>query len=307
MKSVLITGVTGFIGRYVAREFAENGWRVIGTGTRAPENAPVEHLESYHQLTLPSQALGQIVEQAGPQVCVHCAGRASVGLSFNNPEADFSSSVEITFNLLNFLRIYAPKCRTVFLSSAAVYGNPEALPVSEDLNPRPISPYGFHKLMCETLCTEFFRIFGLPTIIVRIFSSYGVGLRRQVLWDLCLKAFTNSSLHLQGTGSESRDFIHVHDAARALYLLAEKAPGEAEVFNLGSGTETTIKQLAELIVAEIGNEISISFDGINPKGNPLNWKADIRRITELGFIPETPIEAGIKNLVNWCRMEIVEE
>jgi UDP-glucose 4-epimerase len=305
MKTVLITGVTGFIGRQVAHQFATQGWGVVGMGTRPPENAPRQDLRHYYQLVLPSEHLDAIIKQTNPQVCIHCAGRASVGLSFDDPAADFNTGVELTFGLLNALRLQARSCRTIFLSSAAVYGNPKILPIQENHETRPISPYGFHKLICEELLREFNQVYGLPTVAVRIFSAYGVGLRRQVLWDLCQKAFTQPALLLRGTGNESRDFIHGRDVARAIYLLAERAPCEGEVFNLASGIETRIKELVELIVAQIGKEITVAFDGNNPLGNPLNWQADISRLAALGYTPVTSLEDGVKIYTDWCRMEVL--
>jgi len=305
MKTVLVTGVTGFIGRYVARQFSEAGWSVVGLGTRPPENAPRQDLTDYKQLVLPSPELTGIVRKLQPQVCIHCAGRASVDLSRTDPAADFSASVAVTFNVLDALRLHAPECRLIYLSSAAVYGNPERLPIQETQSFNPISPYGFHKLMSEQLCTEFFKIYNLPTAIARIFSAYGPGLRRQVLWDICQKALTQPALKLLGTGDESRDFIHGRDVAKAIYLLAEKAPCQAEVYNLANGVETTIRELAELVLDKIGQPIPLEFDGSIRVGNPVNWQADINRLSQLGFVPEVPLERGINIYAQWCRAEIL--
>jgi UDP-glucose 4-epimerase len=305
LKTVLVTGVTGFIGRYVARQFAEAEWRVVGLGTRPTENAPIQSLSLYHQLTLPNDGLADIVQKVQPHVCIHCAARASVNLSVTEPELDFSASVDVTFNLVNALRLHAPKCRLIYLSSAAVYGNPQTLPIRESQTPQPISPYGFHRLMSEQICTEFFQVYGLPTSIVRIFSAYGPGLRRQVLWDMCHKALTQPSLKLQGTGTESRDFIHVRDIAKALYLLAEQAPCQGEVYNLASGIETTIKDLAELVLTHLERHISLEFDGVIRVGDPLNWKADMTKLSNIGFTSEVSLERGISIYAQWCRAEVM--
>ncbi len=304
MKNVLITGSTGFIGRYVARQFSEAGWSVQGLGTRPLENAPRQDLHFYQPLILPSPELPKLIESLQPDVCIHCAGRASVDLSVHDPAADFQSGVSLTFQLLDALRIYAPKCRMLFLSSAAVYGNPVELPVSETYEACPISPYGFHKLMSEQLCKEFFELYQVPTAIVRIFSAYGPGLRRQVLWDICQKALTQPVLKLRGTGQESRDFIHVRDIAKALFLLANWAPFESEVYNLASGMETTIQTLATQILHELDLNIPLEFDGHIPIGTPLNWCADIKMIQSLDFQLEVPLERGLQVFSQWCRAEI---
>ena len=305
LKSVLVTGVAGFIGRYVARHFSERGWSVFGIDNAPPENAPLSNLSAYHRLQLPDAALSSLLQQESPQVCIHCAGRASVGLSITDPAADFYSSTMLTFEVLNTLRLSAPRCRFIFLSSAAVYGNPETLPVNETDAPTPISPYGFHKWQCEQLCLEFSRVYDLPTASLRIFSAYGPGLRRQVLWDICRKAITQNPLILQGTGKESRDFIHALDIAKALSVVATSAPMQGEVYNLGTGQEVAIAQLAHIVLDALEAGCTLQFDGVVPPGTPLNWQADISKLEALGFTPSVPLERGVKTFAQWCRAELV--
>lgn len=304
-ETLLITGVAGFLGRYVARHFTEQGWSVIGIDTAPPENAPLANLTSYHRLQLPTSELHPLLHTISPYACIHCAGRASVGLSVTDPAADFYAGTVLTFEMLNSLRLHVPHCRFVFLSSAAVYGNPEVLPVSETHEIAPVSPYGFHKWQCEQLCREFHAIYGLPTASLRIFSAYGPGLRRQVVWDICQKVLTQATLTLQGTGSESRDFIHALDIAQALSKLISAAPMQGEAYNLGSGREVAIAELADLILEALDCSITPKFDGILTVGTPRNWKADITQIGRLGFTPSVPLERGIKTFANWCRAELI--
>jgi len=305
MKTALITGVAGFIGRYIARYFSEQGWSVVGTDNSPPENAPVANLASYYQLQLPNSRFDEVLKETAPQVCIHCAGRASVGLSMTDPAADFHTNTVLTFELLNSLRLYAPNCRFIFLSSAAVYGNPESLPIRENQHPAPLSPYGFHKLQCEQLCLEFYKVYSLPTSSLRIFSAYGPGLRRQVVWDICQKVLTKQSLILQGSGQESRDFIHALDIARALDAVSSHAPMQGEVYNLATGQEVTIAELAHLVLTALGSNLKPEFDGVVPVGTPLNWRADVSRLNSLGFSNNVPFERGVHTFANWCRAELI--
>ena len=305
MKSVLITGVAGFIGRYVARYFSEQKWSVTGIDSFPPENAPLANLEKYYRLHLPNLELESILQEKSPDVCIHCAGRASVGQSMTDPRADFHSGTVLTFEILNSLRLHSPNCRFIFLSSAAVYGNPASLPIKEHHSLAPISPYGFHKRQCEQLCLEFTKIYNLQTAIVRIFSAYGPGLRRQVLWDICRKAIAQDSLQLQGTGEESRDFIHALDIAKALLIVAQSAPMEANIYNLASGKEVAIADLADLILDALEYQNSPIFDNTVPTGTPINWQADISKLNALGFSPSVPLEKGVKTFANWCRAELI--
>jgi UDP-glucose 4-epimerase len=299
-ETVLITGVAGFLGSYCAREFRNRGWRVVGIDIAV--NGP-EGVE-YRQLALPDPALAGIVASTKPAACIHCAGRASVALSLSDPAADFRDGPALTFELLEVLRREAPECRTVLLSSAAVYGNPESLPVTEALQLAPLSPYGFHKLQCELIAEEFTRFFGLPTCAVRIFSAYGRGLRRQVVWDICERALKHGYLRLRGTGLESRDFIHAADVAAALALIVEKGGFGADRYNLASGVEITIRDLAAKLVEKLGLPVTPEFDGAETPGDPRNWRADISRVSALGFEQRIPLDDGLAEVAAWARAEV---
>ncbi len=301
---LVITGVAGFIGSHVARHFSQEGWSVVGIDRTPAENDLPGNLSSFCRLQLPDPSFGVLLKDRSPQLCIHCAGTASVGQSIADVTSDFYANTVLTFEVLNALRLNAPHCRFIFMSSAAVYGNPTSLPVKETQLPAPISPYGFHKWQCEQLCEEFFKVYNLPTAIVRIFSAYGPGLRRQVIWDICEKAIKQKSITLQGTGKESRDFIHVLDIAKALVAVATSSPMKGEIYNVGSGRETTIAELANIITKSLGPHYSFQFDGVIPSGTPLNWQANVSKIGSLGFSPSISLEDGIKTVAKWCRSEL---
>jgi len=304
MKTVLITGVAGFIGRYVARYFSQQNWKVIGTDNSQPENAPLADLATYQRLQLPDPEFSNLLKTHSPHALIHCAGRASVSLSVSEPAADFYSNTLLTFQILDALRLNAPDCKFIFLSSAAVYGNPSQLPIAETHPTNPISPYGFHKLQSEQLCLEFAKIYNQPTASIRIFSAYGAGLRRQVMWDICQKAISQKCLILQGTGNESRDFIHALDIATALNVICDRAPMRGEVYNLGTGREVKICELAITVLRSLGEDFTPKFNGVIPSGNPLNWQADISKLKSIGFIPTVELKRGIETFANWCRAEM---
>jgi UDP-glucose 4-epimerase len=300
-RTVLIVGVAGFLGRYAAREFTRAGWRVLGIDDVPPENAPPEIV--YSRLHLPAPGFEELLATDPTKACIHAAGRASVPLSLADPAADFHDGVVLTFSLLDALRRCAPACRFVLLSSAAVYGNPPSLPVEESHPIAPLSPYGYHKRQCELLVEEFARLYALPALAVRIFSAYGPGLRRQVVWDICVRALDTGRLKLRGAGDESRDFIHAADVARALIRLVERAPAQGEIYNLASGRETTIRELAGILLAHLGLAITPEFDGNSPPGDPRNWRADIGRLEMFDFKPVIPLEDGLRAVANWTLAE----
>jgi UDP-glucose 4-epimerase len=303
-KKVLVTGVAGFIGRYVARLFVEQGWQVVGIDSSSPENAPLIGLKEYRSLRLPNGELSGLLKKYVPDLCIHCAGRAAVALSVQEPLADFYANTVLTMEMLDALRRFAPECKFIFLSSAAVYGNPIELPINENQVSRPVSPYGFHKLQSEQLCKEFHEVHGIATASVRIFSAYGAGLRRQVLWDICYRALTEKVVKLQGTGQESRDFIHVSDIAHALMSIWQKAPMCAEVYNLATGQEVKIIDLAQMVLDCINYDVELKVGADVPMGVPVNWQADVSKIESLGFVPQVSLNNGITNFVTWCKSEL---
>ena len=180
----------------------------------------------------------------------------------------------------------------LLFSSAAVYGNPQTLPVHEEAPLRPISPYGFHKKICEILIEEFYSVYGIRGCSVRIFSAYGAGLKRQVLWDISRKALWDNVVNLQGTGEETRDFVHAEDVARGLRIIADQATFSAEAYNLSYGVATTIREVAETLVAELGRNCAIDFSQVRMAGDPLFWQADITRLSKLGYEPRISFAHG---------------
>jgi len=304
MKKILVTGAAGFIGRALTRHLTKQQYKVFGIDRIPSENSPLADLQSYEQIELPNPHLIQLLANWQPDVLIHCAGRASVPAAMQDPHADYIDGPVLTFELLEALRKNLSGCAFILLSSAAVYGNPPHLPVSEDTPIQPVSAYGYHKWQSEMICAEFANVFGLRTASVRIFSAYGPGLRRQVMWDIVYKALTQPEIRLQGTGQESRDFIHVQDIAHGLDVVLNNAQMQGEAYNLASGYETKIVDLAGLITKHLNIKFKPVFSGELPAGTPMNWKADITRVSTLGFSHHVPLEEGVSGFIDWACREI---
>jgi UDP-glucose 4-epimerase len=303
-KKLLIVGALGFIGRAVIRHFNSLGLDVYGVD-RLPESYSTgTGLLKYQKVDLPDPSFKSLLAEWQPDALIHCAGRASVQDAVKDPRSDFYDGSVLTFELLDAVRQACPGCSFLFLSSAAVYGDPPSLPVTEETPIRPLSAYGYHKWQSEILCSEFVHAYGLRAACARIFSAYGMGLRRQVVWDITRKALLGSEVVLQGTGHESRDFIHVNDIASGLNIILENAPMQAECYNLASGVETTIAELSTLISGHMKVSPQITFDGILPSGTPKNWRADISAISKLGFEPRIDMSQGVQEFVNWAVKEV---
>ena len=303
-RTILITGVAGFLGRTLAHHFFGQGWDVVGVDILSPENSPAAFLKQYLPVYLPDHSFVELLQSMHPTACIHCAGRSSVGASVAQPLEDYNQGPALTSYLLNCLHENVPDCKIVLFSSAAVYGNPSILPVSEELAEAPISPYGYHKWQSEILCREYAQVYHQPTASVRIFSAYGPGLRRQVLWDICEKAVSGNVVNLFGTGKEGRDFIHTLDIARGVEAILKSAAFSGESYNLASGRQTFISDLADQIIELLKlNSKKVVFDQVTHLGDPKNWQADINKIKLLGFEPEVAFEKGLRDYVNWFQFE----
>lgn len=251
-------------------------------------------------MQLPSRDFDAAVLSIRPAIVVHASGPSSVPASLADPAGDFANSVPVLLNVLEAVRRHAPACRIVFLSSAAVYGNPAGLPVDEAAATAPISPYGHHKLMCESLLKEFYAVYALQSCAVRIFSAYGQGLRRQVLWDICWQALTQPVVKLMGSGAESRDFVHAEDIAQGIMAVIARANFDAQAYNLATGVETRIDALAQLLIGALGKRIAVEFTGVARTGDPARWRANIDRLCALGYVPKMTIQEGAAAYAQWA-------
>jgi UDP-glucose 4-epimerase len=304
--SVLVLGVSGFLGGYIADEFLAHGYQVTGVDGTKRKRTSRHGLTRYKQVSLPGDTFHSLLKELQPSFVINCAGSASVGDSLINPSMDFDANTVLVFEVLEALRLQAPNSHFIMLSSAAVYGNPSCLPISENHTREPLSPYGFHKLQAESLCLEYRKIHGIKTVAARIFSAYGPGLRRQVIWDIVKRSLQNEIFELRGSGEETRDFLHAKDVSAAIRILAENCPFEGEAYNVASGQEVSIRELANLITHLTGNQSTPRFNGKEDPGTPKNWRADISRLQALGFSPSVPLEQGLHDFLLWSRDQLME-
>lgn len=303
MKKILITGVNGFIGHSAAVYFGKE-YEVYGMDISTEYRGDGGKI-TYYQCNMSGSPaeLSMIVTGIQPDVILHCAGSANVGASVVNPMADLDGNLHSLYQLLIALRSIEKKPKLIFMSSAAVYGNPKQLPIRETDAPAPISPYGLHKLMCEQLCHYYNEVHGYKTRSIRIFSAYGSGLRKQLLWDIYQKYRSTGAIHLFGTGEETRDFIHVSDIMQAIScILAYDGP--QEVFNVANGEEVSIRELAHTYAGKLGESADIvTFNGETKAGDPKNWRADISLLKKIGYQKQTMLETGIEDYIAWVRKQ----
>ena len=293
--NILIIGSKGFIGQHLHRYYQQKGDDVWGADVIVDYANP----NNYFLIDASNSDFSSLFTDIKYELCVNCSGAASVPDSINNPLRDYHLNTVNVFKILEAIKNHQPTCRFINLSSAAIYGNPEELPIRETASPNPLSPYGIHKLQSEQICKEYYDFWKIPTCSLRIFSVYGDGLKKQLFWDLYHKAKKAQPFTLFGTGNESRDFIHVLDLVRSIDLVAEHSTFEADVFNVANGEETPIKEAASIFFSFFESNISYSFSGESRKGDPHNWRAHIDRLSSFGYRPAMDMTSGLGSYFKW--------
>ena len=271
-KTILITGANGFVGSSIAYRFRLAGWRVIGV-LRSNSQFDVDF--ETQAIAFDVSSVTELVRDHLPDVIFHAAGSASVPASMENPYADFMSSVYLFETLLESIRLSGKKPLVIFPSSAAVYGNPMKSPIPESSRLSPISPYGYHKLICERIAAEYFQLFGIPSLALRIFSLIGAGQKKLLIWELFNKFLGQDIVELIGTGQEARDYLSINILSEMIFKVVQLNIKEHLVLNVGSGMSYTVKEIAGMFLDYFGAQKKILYASSSRKGDPLSWCADI--------------------------------
>ena len=286
--NLIIVGTNGFIGSQLAKHFnSRNNTRLFGIPWS------INCLDQIKQL-LTNNKIDTII---------NATGSANVVKSVMFPNKDFEANVLFHFALLDIIKGY--DCRYIYFSSAAVYGNPQKLPISETDLINPVSPYGWHKYYGEQMCYEFASLYKVKTASLRLFSVYGPGQKKMLFFDLYNKCIgPNSVIELQGSENDSRDFIYVTDVPLAVEQIITLAPMNGECYNVSSGQEMLISDVAKQFVRLAAPEKTIRFNSHSIPGYPSNWKADIGLISQFGFVAKTSIEQGLKETLQWLKENV---
>lgn len=299
---VLITGAHGFIGQYLAKIYAASGFLVygIGHGHWVQDDLVRLGFECWHTADITIDSL--VTYGGDPDIIVHCAGSGSVPFSVAHPYQDFARTVNATATVLEYMRIYCPNAILIYPSSAAVYGSVDTLPIVESIELRPTSPYGAHKVMAEQICHSYASQYNLAVVIVRLFSIYGEGLKKQLLWDACCKMAKGNFIFF-GTGNELRDWLHIEDAARLLMLSSSLASTKCPVFNGGSGVGVTVRDVLAHLMQNLGYFEPLVFSGLAKTGDPPGMQADMSRLARLDWSPQIDLREGMQRYVDWFKEE----
>jgi UDP-glucose 4-epimerase len=294
--NVLIIGSEGFIGQALVNHFRRKNVQVFGVDIVS------QTLPNYIFINAASPDYNEVFQNTSFDVCINASGAANVSFSEVKPAWDYELNTHNVFKMLDGIRKFAPSCKFIHLSSAAVYGNPESLPISESFPIKPLSPYGFHKWQSEILCQEFSSVYGVKSLVLRIFSAFGPGLAKQFFWDLYQKSKTSKNIEIFGTGTETRDFIFIDDIIQAIEIVIQN-PIAQTIINVANGEEISTETAAITFFTLLDKDIDFSFNGQVRKGDPKNWRADISILKSLGYEQQVTFKQGIVQYCKWLKSE----
>ena len=293
-ERVMVTGGGGFIGSHLVKALLKQGYEVFVLDrlneTKISLDGKKANLISAD--ITDKKRIDSVIKDTGTiDFVFHLAAQVSVAFGEANPEENRKINVDGTRNILDLAKACNAK-GFVFFSSAAVYGDAKSFPIKETDPTEPINQYGLSKLKAEALCLKYTNSFDV--VIIRPFNVYGP---KQKPGDDVVSVFIDKiskgePLTFFGDGSQTRDFIFVDDVVSFSVSVLKNTPVRQAVFNVGTGKETTIKELAELLMKLKGTRVPV----VHLKEHPREIKrsvADISKIKALGFEP-TPLEEGLK-------------
>ncbi|MFN2160150.1 MAG: NAD-dependent epimerase/dehydratase family protein [Anaerolineales bacterium] len=294
----LITGAAGFLGSHLSNHLVKEGHQVRG----------LDDLSAGDQNSLSSDILftrGDVNDR--PKLwtllqdvdCVyHLAARVAVPESILYPREYNATNVGGTVSLMEAMRDVGVR-RVVFISSGAVYGNQFEQPLIENATPYPTSPYAVSKLAAEYYVRSIGDLWGIETVSLRVFNAYGPGQRLPpshppVIPNFLKQATHSGTLVMHGDGLQTRDYVFVDDVVNSM-IAASTAPGvDNSVINIGSGYETSIRDLVQMVIEVTGEKVEVITNTQNDPGVS-RMCADITLARQkLGYKPYFSLSEGIR-------------
>jgi len=304
MPFYLVTGGCGFIGSHLADGLVADGHRVrilddLSTGKR--ENAPAAA-----ELVVGDVAEAETARAAmdGVDGCFHLAAIASVARSNEDWAGTHRVNLTGTINIFDAARTARPggPVPVVYVSSAAVYGDNDAVPLSEDAATRPLTAYGADKLGCELHARVAHAVHGVPVLGFRFFNIYGPRQDPSSPYSGVISIFIDrigagGPVDIHGDGEQVRDFVYVQDAVRFLRRGMERVGAVPRVYNVCTGKPTSVNALAEILCDAAGRTVEISHVDARPGDIRVSLGDGARARAELDIAPETDIQAGLAETV----------
>lgn len=294
----LVLGGTGFIGSELVKQLAECNQGeeiIILTQNR---NSDTTLGSSIIEMPYNFENFNKIISAYRFDSIFLFNGNPHPSFSINQPWIDSILTLIPLQSILESLKRNKFKGKVWYMSSVAVYGNSPTEILSESQLLNPISPYGLAKQSAESYCKYYANQFNLKIGILRLFSTYGPGLKRQVIFDIYKKLKANPLyLELLSRKGDARDMSFVEDMAQSIIKLNSLVVPEGDIINIGSGYSTEIFKIAELIGQQLNYKGQFLYSEKGQIYDGKNWIADITKTKKLNIKHKTRIEEGIKKTI----------
>ena len=304
-RRVLVTGGAGFVGGALVRRLADAAARVTVLDDLFTGRSEV--VPTSVQLVVGSVVDEAVVRDlvADASVVFHMAARNIIA-STKDPREDFATNIGGTLNVLLAARD-SKVDRVVYTGSTSIYGNPRSIPINEDDPPVALSPYAVSKLGGELYCNAFYENYGVPVSVVRYSNVFGVGQRPDnpycgVIAKFFAAAIDGKPLQIHGDGEQTRDYTYIDDAVDATLLAAIRPRAEGEVFNVGTGIETSVNDLAAKIGRAVGVDVDIVHIDRRDIDNIRRRVVNIEKARRmLRWSPQVTLSTGLERTAGWMR------
>ncbi|RKY72439.1 MAG: UDP-glucose 4-epimerase [Candidatus Latescibacterota bacterium] len=308
---VLVTGGAGFIGSHIVDKLVQEGYETavvddLSSGKRENLNPQAR----FYHLDIRDSHLEEVFRAESPEFVIHQAAQPSVPVSLKDPIEDARVNVLGTLNLLECCRSQGVK-KVVYASSAAVYGHPTGLPVTEESPIQPLSPYGISKHTVESYLHVYRLTYGIEYVVLRYANVYGP---RQ---DACGEAgvvciFVNQMLRgeqavIYGDGLQTRDFVYVADVASANLCAIRAESVKSGIFNISTNTQTTINQLFGQVQKATGDNSPMVHLPERPGDIRFSCLDNTRAKKVLEWYPEISLEQGLVKTVEFFKQKVHNE
>ncbi|MEM2910341.1 MAG: GDP-mannose 4,6-dehydratase [Nitrososphaerota archaeon] len=295
---VLITGSEGFIGRNLKRYFKSLGYDVAGIDIADSSEYTVDVVDK--------DAVFRAVTDFNPDAIVHLAAIVSIPKSIEDPYNCYRVNCFGTLNVLEASARIGLK-RFIYASSANVYGLPKELPVREDTPISPRAPYDFSKVIGEKFVESYINHKGLPAVILRSWKLFGEDdVPTSAIVRFVRSCLTNQPLYLYNAGRDSTDPTYIENYCLAVKLSLEREEAVGQVFNVGTGNEVTIRQLAEKIKALTGSssELILLPPRTEMESEPMRSYPSIEKLMSIGYRPVVSLEEGLKRVIEYEKKRV---
>jgi nucleoside-diphosphate-sugar epimerase len=306
----LVTGCAGFIGSHLTEQLLANGHEVVGidaltdTYDRQRKLSNLEAARGFDSFQFVEEDLAEGDVRSAVDRCeliFHLAGEPGVRDSWGGRfDSYVHNNVVGTQRLLEAIAPH-PDRRLVVASSSSVYGNAPGLPITEEVIPSPVSPYGVTKLAAENLCRAYAQTSGTQAVALRYFSVFGPRQRPDMAFSRFIAAaLSGEAIEVYGTGTQMRDFTFVGDVVAATQASVEAADADCRAFNVGGGVATSVAAVLDLLQAITGRDLNICH-AASARGDVVATHASVERSqAAFGYRPSVPLSEGLEAQVRWA-------